>query len=486
MFVYPILPEIILFSGALLLLLIDVFFGKNKEEFFRISYILSLIFSITTLAFIAKSSIITGQFFTQMIMLNTFTSFVKFISVILLIMVIILSLNFLAKEEKISAEFLALMMMSTVGGMMLISANDFISFYLSLELQSLPLYLLAAINRDSQQSSESGIKYFILGSVASGLLLLGISIFYGFSGTTNFEAAIALYSSSPVPPAVVLGFVLIIVAMFFKISAAPFHMWTPDVYQGSHIITTTFFATVVKFSSTLVLVRLFLDLTSGWAGIDKVLIFVALSSIIVGSFGAIKQTNLKRLFAYSSISHIGYILLGLAALNLEGVKSAVLYMVIYATLSMGSFGFLNLFYKIKNRDNLQGDALSDKLYDISSFSGLSKTNPLMALLLSILLFSTAGIPPLAGFFAKFYTIAAITKSGHILVAAIAILFSVVSAFYYLRLIKIMYFDAPSENQVKFIDRINPRFVIAFMAIFNLFFLLFMDYLMMTITTMLGF
>ncbi len=489
MFLPSIYPELALFCGALIILLNDVFFGKNKPEFFRASYLIALLSCFASLYFTTHNTFMVGSFFHGMFFVNSFTCFIKFIAVTLLIFVMILSLEFLAKEKEISAEFLALLMISTCGGMFLISANDFLTFYLGLELQALPLYLLAAINRKSARSSESGMKYFILGSVASGLLLLGISIFYGFSGTTNFDVATYLYSTNPVPPAVILGFLLIVIAMFFKISAAPFHMWTPDVYEGSNSIVTTFFATVTKFVAVMVLVRLFLDLSPSWVGMDKVLILVALASMAVGSFGAIRQNNIKRLLAYSSIGHVGFVMFGLSALSPEGIKACVIYMIIYAILSLGNFGFLNLIFGLKNSANPAGssDELDNKIFDISSFSGLAKTNPIMAAFLTIFMFSTAGIPPLAGFFSKFYVIGAAVKSGYIITSIIAVLFSVISAFYYLRVVKVMYFDAVKEDrQLEFVNRVNPKIVIAFVAAFNLLFIAFLKPLLALIQTMLGF
>ena len=379
-FITPILPELTLFCSALFILVADIYFAKNREEFFRFTYITALLACFVALFLIVKNDFTTGSYYNHMFFSNIFTCFVKFISITLLILVTILSLDFLNDNKEISAEFIALMMISTVGSMFLISSNDFLTFYLSLELQSLPLYLLATLNKKSRQSSESGVKYFILGSTASGLLLLGISLFYGFSGTTNFDAAFHLYQQNQVPPAVVLGFVLILIAMFFKISAAPFHMWTPDVYQGSPSIVTTFFATSAKFSATLIFVRLFLDVSTGWQGIENVLILVALASLAVGSLGAIMQKNMKRLLAYSSIGHIGFVILGLSAISIEGIKSCVIYMTIYAFLSIGTFGFLNLILGLKNKEN----ASDDETYAISSFSGLAKTNPVMAAIFAIL------------------------------------------------------------------------------------------------------
>lgn len=487
MFLPAIYPELSLFFGALIILINDVYFGKNRDEFFRLSYLISIVSCLCALYFTAHNTFLVGSFFHNTLFINSFTCFVKFITIILLIFVIILSLGFLSKEKEISAEFLALLLISTSGSMFLISANDFLTFYLSLELQSLPLYLLASMNRKSGKSSESGMKYFILGSVASGLLLLGISIFYGFSGTTNFDVVTSLYSNNPVPPAVLLGFILIMIAMFFKISAAPFHMWAPDVYEGASSIVTTFFATVVKFAASLVLVRLFLDLSPRWIGMEKILILVAIASMAVGSFGAIKQNNFKRLLAYSSIGHIGFFIFGLSAVSAEGIKSCVVYMVIYAFLSLGNFGFLNLILGLKNKALVEeNDSSDNKIFDISSFSGLAKTNPVMALFVAALMLSTAGIPPLAGFFSKFYVIGAAVKSGYFITSAIAVLFSVISAYYYLRVVKVMYFDEPKDNQLQFIDRVNPKIVVGFVVVLNLLFIGFLKPFMNMIHTMLGF
>ena len=486
-FLTPILPEFILFCSALLILVADIYFAKNRQDFFRFTYLAALLACFLTLFFISQNDFATATFYNRMFFTNSFTCFVKFVSVILLIFVIILSLNFIANNKEISAEFIALMMISTVGSMFLISSNDFMTFYLALELQSLPLYLLAAMNKKSARSAESGVKYFILGSTASGLLLLGISLFYGFSGTTNFDAAFHIYQQHPVPPAVVLGFILILIAMFFKISAAPFHMWTPDVYQGASSVVTTFFATSAKFSAALIFVRLFLDVSTGFVGIEQVLILVALTSLTVGSLGAIMQRNIKRLLAYSSIGHIGFVILGLSAISLEGIKSCVIYMTIYAFLSIGTFGFLNLIFGIKNSKNAGEDDISDeKIFNISSFKGLAKTNPFLAAIFTILMFSTAGIPPMAGFFAKFYVISAIVKSGYITTAIIAILFSVISAFYYLRIVKIMYFEPANQDSLKFINRLNPKIVVGAMASFNLLFIGFMKQFIAMINTMVGF
>lgn len=465
-----ILPEITLFCGALIILMSDVFFGKKFKDIIYVSHLLCLVFCAIALVLLPANLNNIGLSFNGMFINNFFTNFVKAITVGLLTVVILLSLNFLLTVKKISAEFLALLMIATCGGMVLISANDLLVFYLAIELQALSLYLLAALNKTSPKSSEAGIKYFVLGSVASGILLLGISLIYGFSGTTNLTSLGVLYAQgqTTVPLAVMFGFILVITAMFFKISAAPFHMWTPDVYEGAPTIVTTFFATVAKFSAVLVLVRLFSSVMLGWSGINNILIFVAILSLAIGSFGAIKQKNIKRLLSYSSIGHVGFVLLGLAALNKEAIKAAMLYMVIYAILSLGNFGFLNL---IKSSSDKESDEEDAKIFEISALSGLAKTNPAMAFCLSVLMFSTAGIPPMAGFFSKFYIIMAAITGGLKIASVVAILFSVVSAYYYLRIVKIMYFDEPNQAPAIKIDNVlNIKFVIIAVTIFNLFFM----------------
>lgn len=485
-FVQPILPEISLFSGALLILILDLYLGKNKKGFFRVSYLLAIFFAILSIHFVTETSFHSLKFFNNMFVNSTFTLLVKFMSLILLIFVLILSLNFLKEKREISAEIVALMMISVVGSMLFISANDFLTFYLALELQSLPLYLLAALNRKSKESSESAMKYFILGSVASGLLLLGISIFYGFFGTTNFDAAHQLFlQTNQVPPAALLGFILILVALFFKISAAPFHMWTPDVYQGSPTAVTAFFATAAKLASVLVFVRIFLDLNTGWVGINKVLLLVAFASLAVGSFGAIKQSNIKRLLAYSSIGHIGFVILGLSAISLSGIKACAIYMIIYSFISVGNFGFLCLIQKFGNKKAESGNDAS-KIFEISNFSGLAKQKPILATIFAILMLSSAGIPPLAGFFAKFYVVMAAVKARYFIAATFAIIFSVVSAFYYLKIIKTMFFDEPKKDSFKFYGRLSAKMVVGFMAAFNLFFIFLLQYFLPLVSSMVGF
>jgi NADH-quinone oxidoreductase subunit N len=366
--------------------------------------------------------------------------------------------------EKYNSEFLALMLIATVGGLLMISANDLLLFYLGLELQALSLYLLASFNVKSAKSSEAGIKYFILGSLASGLLLFGISLIYGYSATTNFTALqefIGKLKPEEMPIGIVFGMVMVATAMFFKISAAPFHMWAPDVYQGAPTIVLAFFGTVVKFSVVMSLI--FLSLNISWVILSKILLIVALTSIIVGSFGAIFQKNLKRLFAFSSITHIGFVLLALSPLDKSIFNSCIFYMIIYSIISLGTFSFLTI---MRSPQEVENDETDAKTFDISSLAGLAKTHPLMAFSLAILMFSTAGIPPLAGFFSKFYILKSAITFGLLPYAIIAVIFSAISAFYYLRIVKIMYFDEPNGN-LEIEDFGNARLIVFVSALANI-------------------
>lgn len=474
-------PELTLFCGALFILMSDVFLAKKFKNFFYFSHLASLVFCLLALLLVTQNFVKVEIAFSNMFVSNSFISFIKGFAVILLAAVILISLSFVSKIQKISAEFLALLMIATSGGMILLSANDFLVFYLGLELQALSLYLLAAINRNSAKSSEAGMKYFILGCLASGILLFGISMIYGFSGTTNFSALMQLYyhqgvEPNAIPLGVMFGFILVITAMFFKISAAPFHMWTPDVYEGATSIVATFFATVVKFTTVMALLRLFGSILIGWNGIENVFLFIAVLSLAVGAFGAIYQQNLKRLLAYSSIGHMGFVLLGLAAFGKEAFAACILYMVIYAVISLGSFGFITL---IKSNNNENSDNENERIFSISALSGLAKTNPTMAFCLAVLMFSTAGIPPLAGFFSKFYILVVAINHGMAIFAIIAVLFSVISAYYYLRIVKVMYFDEP-QNIMSLEEASNTKLLVLISAIFNLALIFFLNPLLNSI------
>lgn len=484
-------PEIILFGGALLILMLDVFLAKKFENIFYLSHLLALIFCGAAAIFVLRNFGTEELMFNNMYASSPFSSFVKAIVLLLLALLVILSLDFVTAMKKMSAEFLALVMFAALGGMILASACDFLTFYLGLELQALSLYILAAFNRNSPKSSEAGMKYFVLGSLASGILLFGIAMIYGFSGTINFIALEELYHGGPalgvpfytkIPVGVMFGLILVITAMFFKISAAPFHMWSPDVYQGSPTIVTNLFASIVKFTTVIALIRVYAEVVIGWPGISKIFVVAALASLAVGSFGAIFQKNIKRLLAYSSIAHVGFILLGLVGFVVgfagkSAIIAAVFYAVIYSILSLGSFAFLSLIKRANSDDEaIENDAEADKIFDISALSGLARTNPIMAACFALLMFSSAGIPPLAGFFSKFFVIYSAIGYGFVKFAVIAVLFSVISAFYYLRIVKVMYFDEPQKT-IELRESLAVKFVVVICAALNLALILFVDPLM---------
>lgn len=485
MSLYLLFPEIILFVGALIILLLDVFVAKKFKDFFVTTKLLAFAFGVGSIYVLNDIFGFMGVIYSDMIVINPLLSFIKFVILCLFVLNIALSLRFIYNNQKISSEFIALYMMSVVGAMVLVSANDFLVFYLGIELLSLPLYLLAAINKKSKNSSESGIKYFILGCVASGILLFGISIVYGFSGTTNFNEFFRLYFASSmnpeVPPALLFGFVLILVSLFFKVSAAPFHMWAPDVYQGAPLVVTTFFASVTKFALVVVLLKLFYGLIRyfKWPGIDNIFIFVGILSLIVGSLGAISQKNIKRLLAYSSIGHIGFIVLGMTYLSSKSFVACLVYIIIYSLIAVGSFAFLHL---LKNKKSLENDDANDQeIFTIANLAGFAKSNPLLSFCFATLMFSSAGIPPLAGFFSKFYIISSLAVSNNYILAIIAVLFSVISAYYYLRIVKIMYFDEPQDN-LEVVDFPAAKIILILVAITNIVMISFMDSFVYMIST----
>ncbi len=466
------LPEIILFIGVLLILMMDVFFAKKFNNMPRIIFLLAIIFSATSLISVFMGYNSSESAFGGMFISNNFTSFIKIIILIILFLIIFISADFIEQENRISAEFVSLVMTATLGGMLLISSNNLLPIYMALELQSLSLYLLAAIKKDSIKSSEAGIKYFLLGSVASALLLFGISLIYGFTGTIDLIGLNSYYQNNyhQIPPVVYLGFVLVLITMFFKVSAAPFHMWTPDVYEGSSTVVSTLFASLVKFVSIIILIRLYFSMALIWVDMHQITIFVAISSLLVGAFGALWQKNLKRILAYSAIGHIGFILAGLSVGNLEAIKAIITYAIIYSSLALGGFAFLLM---LEDESQNQTDVKNDNIYKISAIAGLAKSNPIVAIALSVIMFSMVGIPPLAGFFAKFYILTTIINKGFYTLAIIAVLCSVVSAFYYLRVVKVIYFDNENESQ-KDISLVlnNGTIVLILMALANLLFLLY--------------
>jgi NADH-quinone oxidoreductase subunit N len=423
------LPEIFLTVSILLTLMIGVFF---KNSYVLVTTIICGII-IALILIILNSFNESFKLFSDSFVSNSFTNFFKILLLIGTFFILIITQNFI-KETKINYfEYSLLLMLSVLGMFIMISANDLILFYLGLELQSLSLYILASLDRDSLKSNESGLKYFILSSLASGLLLYGCSILYGFSGSTNFEIIRSNTSTENI--GTVFAMVFILVGLAFKVSAVPFHMWTPDVYEGAPSSVTSFFAVVPKIAGIAVFIRFmqipFSEIADQW---QPILIFISLGSMILGAVAAIGQSNIKRLIAYSSIGHIGFALAGISTSTISGYSSSITYITIYVVMNLGMFACIFLM----KRDGKYCENLND-------LSGISKNHPILSVSLLIILFSLAGIPPLAGFFAKFYIFVAVIESKMYVLAIIGLLSTVVSAFYYLRIIKIIYFDDGNKS-----------------------------------------
>jgi NADH-quinone oxidoreductase subunit N len=366
-----------------------------------------------------------------------------------------MSQDFLAREKIDKFEFPILILLSTLGMLMLISAAGLIALYLGLELMSLSLYVIAAFHRDNLRASEAGLKYFVLGALSSGMLLYGASLLYGFAGTVSF-AGIAETINGKASLGAVFGLVFLMAGLAFKMSAVPFHMWTPDVYEGAPTPVTAFFASAVKMAAVAITIRVVLTAFPGIASQwRQIVIFISLLSMVLGAFAAIGQTNIKRLMAYSAIGHIGFALVGLAAGGEAGVSGVLAYMAIYLVMTLGTFaGILSM------RVNGEG------VENISDLSGLAETDGVMAFFLAMMMFSLAGIPPLAGFFAKWYVFNAAIQAGLYWLSVIGVLSSAVAAYYYLRIVKVMYFDeaAPAFDR----PAAAPRAVLAVTGLLVLF------------------
>ena len=423
------LPEIFLTVSILLTLMIGVFF-KNSYTLVT-SIIYGIIISLMLI--ILNSFNDSFKLFADSFVSNSFTNFFKILILVGTFFILIITQNFI-KETKINYfEYSLVLLFSVLGMFIMISANDLILFYLGLELQSLSLYILASLDRDSLKSNESGLKYFILSSLASGLLLYGCSILYGFSGSTNFETIRLNTNTENI--GTVFAMVFILVGLAFKVSAVPFHMWTPDVYEGAPSSVTSFFAVVPKIAGIAIFIRFmqipFVEVVDQW---QPILIFISLASMILGAVAAIGQSNIKRLIAYSSIGHIGFALAGISTSTTLGYNSSITYISIYVVMNLGMFSCIFLM----KRDGKYCENLND-------LSGISKSHPILSVSLLIILFSLAGIPPLAGFFAKFYIFIAVIESKMYTLAIIGLLSTVISAFYYLRVIKIIYFDDANKS-----------------------------------------
>lgn len=422
------MPEILLAVYIMLLLMVGVYTQAKKSFHYVHNFsLLGILWIFIIILISSPSDAFAGQF-----VANHFTQYMKLLILLAGGMALLLAKKFVKAHDIHNFEYPVLVLSAILGMMLMVSADDFIILYMGLELQSLALYVLAAFQRDNVKSSEAGLKYFVLGAVASGLFLFGISYIYGFTGSTDFNVIREINSSQI---GLSIGLVLVICALGFKISAAPFHMWTPDVYEGAPTSVTAFFAVAPKVAAVAVFMQLLLDpllhLLRDW---QDIVVLLSIFSMVVGAYGAIIQRNIKRLMAYSAIGHMGYALMGLASANHEGVQAIIIYMTIYLFMNVGVFAAIMM---MQSRGNM--------VEGIDDLKGLVKYQPKMALAIMLLMFSMAGIPPLAGFFGKLYVFIAAVNADLVYLAVIGALASVISAFYYLRIIKIMYFDAPDQE-----------------------------------------
>ena len=395
--------------------------------------------------------------FGHMFIHDGFATFVKIILLLASALSLVLSWAWLKRQDLARPEYPVLVVFATLGMMLMVSANDLLALYVGLELQSLALYVLAAFQRDNAKSSEAGLKYFVLGALSSGIILYGISLIYGFAGTAHFAPLAKLLVGQP-PIGVTIGLVFICAALAFKVSAVPFHMWTPDVYEGAPTPVTAFFAAAPKIAALALFTRI---LMSPFAGLahqwTQIIVFVALASMLLGSFAGLVQSNAKRLLAYSSIANVGYVLVGLAAGTEDGIQSILIYLAVYFLNTLGAFAVVMCLRR--------GGKPVEQIDDLK---GLAKTNPMLALAMVFFMFSLAGVPPFAGFFGKYFVFLAAVKAGFVPLAVIGVLTAVVAAYYYLRIVKLMYFDEP----VGAIDPVPELSLRAGVAITALYILLF--------------
>ena len=426
-----VLPEIFISLSIMFLLVMGVFKKNSSQLIFNTASLVLLITAILILNETLAVDRIT--LFNNSVIIDYMASLMKIITLIGAFLVLVISYSYLKIFKIFKIEYPILILSSVLGMMVMISSNDLMVFYMGLELQSLALYVLATFNRDQLKSSEAGLKYFVLSALSSGLLLYGCSLIYGFSGSTNFDIISNQLNSENY--VLTFGIVFILVGLAFKISAVPFHMWAPDVYEGSPTSVTLFFTIVPKIAALTVFIRFlyvpFLNLIDQW---QMIIIFLSIASMLFGAIAAIGQTNIKRLIAYSSIGHIGYTLAGLAAGSNEGIQSSIIYISIYVIMNLALFSCLLMLKR------------NDQYYeDIDDLSGLSNNHPLLSLSMLVILFSLAGIPPLAGFFAKFYVFITVIEQSMYFLAIVGLLSTVIAAFYYLRIIKIIYFDKEKEK-----------------------------------------
>ena len=492
-------PELFLAISTIILLMYGVSLEKSGEnpESGKIHRILvenigwiGIFILILTVFLLVHNPLNNIIFFYNSLIIDDFTLFFKTLLLIGSIFIIMISFDYLKQEKINTFEYIILLLFSICSMLLFISSYDFLSMYLTIELQSLCFYVLAASKRNSEYSTEAGLKYFILGAFSSGILLFGISIIYGFTGITNFEELTKLTTSENIGSGIILGMLFVAVGFLFKLTAAPFHMWAPDVYEGAPTAVTAFFSIGPKIAILALFTRLFIYLgpfgsimenylggTNFSFAWEKILVFCSIASMIIGALSALSQQKIKRLLAYSSIGHVGYLLIGLTCCSVEGIESLLVYLIIYIIMTINVFAIV-LSLRVSNQNISGGEFYksSTQIRSISDLGMLGKTNPILALTLTLSLFSMAGIPPLAGFCSKFYVFFAALGSSMYLLAFVGIFTSVISCFYYIRLIKIMYFEklllntGASSGIISFcsIDKVKAL-TIAFTTAFLVFF-----------------
>ncbi len=426
------LPELWLAAAGLALLMLGVFNGDRATR--TVSWLAVLAFVVAAALVVSTAPARPVTAFSQLFVNDRFGAFMKLLVLAGSALTLIMSLGYNEREKMARFEYPVLVVLATLGMLMMISANDLIALYIGIELQSLALYVVAAFHRDALRSTEAGLKYFVLGALSSGLLLYGASFIYGFAGTTRFAALAPLFAGGTAAPiGLIVGLAFVSAGLAFKVSAVPFHMWTPNVYEGAPTPVTAFFSTAPKIAALALFVRVLIGpfghLVVEW---QQIIVAISIASMVLGAYAAINQRNIKRLMAYSSIANVGYALVGLAAGSEAGVRGVIIYMAIYLAMVVGAFACILCMRE-------QGRFVET----IADLAGLSKTQPLLAAVFAVFLFSLAGIPPLAGFFGKVYVFLAAIEAGLYTLAVVGVLASVVGAYYYVRIVKLMYFDEPT-------------------------------------------
>jgi NADH-quinone oxidoreductase subunit N len=453
--ILPALPEIVLALGAMALLMFGVFRKGCTAYETSIGAVALLVVVGAVLVMEPNETVLAfgGSF-----VVDGFAKFTKLLVLLAAAAAIIMSVTFIRREAMNRFEYPVLIVLATLGMSMMISANGLISLYMGLELQSLSLYVLAAFHRENTRATEAGLKYFILGALASGMMLYGSSLIYGFTGSVEFNAIAAVLTADGANIGVIFGIVFLLAGLAFKVSAVPFHMWTPDVYEGAPTPVTAFFAGAPKVAAMVLIIRVlfgaFPSMEGQW---QQIIIFLSIASMVLGAFAAIGQTNIKRLMAYSSISHMGFALVGVAAGTAQGLHGVLIYLAIYVVMNAGVFCCI---LAMTRKDGY--------VEDIADLAGLSRSRPMLAFIFAMLMFSLAGVPPLAGFFGKFYVFMAAIEADLYALAVIGVLASVIGAFYYLRVVKVMYFDEPAEpfeepmpNELAAVLGVSGAFVMLF-------------------------